>query len=90
MDTWNEIKINSEDVKLLEKNLPKNLSSSNRQVLLQYLYKILCWEKFEKQLVGNESIKIIKPVLRLPLEIILFMIMHIDNIELILKHLLKN
>jgi serine/threonine protein kinase len=90
VDTWNEIEINQTDQKLLEKYLPPKLSRSNKHILSQYVYKIFYWDKFEKQLVENKSIKTIPPLLRLPLETIRFMIAHINDIDSILKYMLEH
>jgi serine/threonine protein kinase len=90
VDTWNEIEINQTDQKILEKYLPPKLSRSNKHILSQYVYKIFYWDKFEKQLVENKSIKTIPPLLRLPLETIRFMIAHINDIDSILEYMLEH
>jgi hypothetical protein len=55
--------------------------------LSQYLYKLLDYENFEKQLV-KKDIDYIPPKLLLPIDTILFMIKNITNIKKILLFLI--
>lgn len=88
VNTWNEITIDPIDVKLFNKYLPTKISSSNKYTLLQYVYKLVYWEKFEQLLTKNNKIILIPPTLRIPLKTILYMIKHINDIKSILMHLL--
>ena len=87
VDTFNNITINEETKKEIQKYLPK--FNKNNDILSQYIYKIIYYNDFENRLIGND-IKPIKPKLLLPQEKILFIIKNIYNIKKCILFLIEH
>ena len=88
---FNAIKIAKEDEKLLLgylKNL--DLSKENYNFLLQILFKLIFYEKYERIILGDKFTKAIPPRLYVPMNVILYMIVHIYEPLNILKYLITN
>lgn len=102
IDTFNHIKINSEMKKEIKQYLPEN-NKMNNNILSQYIYKILFYDKFEKQLINQninfnnntitETINLFNPLqpkLLIPLNIIKFLIKNIYDIKKCINFMLDN
>ena len=91
IEEYKFIDIPKEDRPLLEIYLDGlNLTKYNKEFLLQILYKIIFYEKYEKIILGNKFEKSIPPRLYVPMNVILYMVKHIYEPENILRYLLKN
>jgi hypothetical protein len=66
------------------------LSKQYYNFLSQLLYKLLFYEKWQKIILKDKFEKAIPPRLYVPLNVIMYMIKNINNIENILKYLIKN
>ena len=75
VDTFNSISINEKTKKEIEQYLPKKDST-----LEQYVYKLLYYEDYEEQLIGDK-IKCVPPKLFLPLDDIKYLIKNIYDIK---------
>ena len=81
--------ISNDDEKLLSPLLPNDiLTKENHHFLINILYKLLFYEKYQKNLLGNKFTKSIPPKFYIPLDCILFIIKHIYYPEKILKFLI--
>ncbi len=89
INTYNPIKINITHKKILKEYLPNEVTKNNEKELMQHLYKIIYYEDFEKNILKKNIKKIIKPKLYLPLDTITFIIKNINNLNLILEHLIQ-
>lgn len=87
IDTSNNITINDEIIKEIQKYLPK--FNKNNNILSQYIYKIIYYNDFQNNLVGK-NIKPIKPKLFLQQETILFIIKNIYNIKKCILFLIEH
>jgi len=87
----NKLKMSKDDINLLKCHIQHlKLSKNNESFLLLSLYKILCYEKYERQIVGNKFKKVYPPLLMMPLHVILFIISNIYDVEKILKYVMAN
>ena len=86
-----DFKIAKEDEELLSCCLKDiKLSKENYNLLIHLLYKLVFYEKWEKDILGNKFTKAIPPKLYVPMNVLLYMIQHINETEKILKYLIKN
>lgn len=85
------IDISKEDENILAPFLEGvKLTKYNHKFLMNILYKVIFYEKFEKNILGNKFIKAIPPKLYIPLDCILYMIKNIYEPEKIIRYLIKN
>ena len=97
IDTWNanpiskklrnDVPISKQIQNKIDKYLP-NTNTKNNNILSQYLYKLLHYDDFEKQLV-EKDIDYISPELLLPIDTITFIIKNISDIKKILMYLIQ-
>ncbi len=87
----NDFNISKEDEELLSFYLKDiKLSKGNYNLLIHLLYKLIFYEKWEKEILGDKFIKAIPPKIYVPMNVLLYMIQHINEPEKILKYLIKN
>lgn len=67
-----------------------NLTKENHKFLMNILFKIIFYEKYERMILGDKFTKAIPPKLYLPLNVIIYMVKHIYEPEKILKYIIKN
>lgn len=83
--------IDDEDKNVINKYLDNiNLNDETRIFLNNTLYKLLFYEKIQKNILKNKFIKTIKPYLLISLDKILFTISNIDKPQKILEYLITN
>jgi len=91
IEEYKLIDISKEDEEILKPLLDKlELTKENQKFLMNILYKIIFYEKYEKMILGNKFTKSIPPKLYIPLDCILFIIKNIYDPEKIVKYLIKN
>jgi hypothetical protein len=77
------------DKELLLNLLPKK-QLKNKEQLIQKLYKLLFTEQWQKDVLNDTYIKTIPIELRIPLNIILYIIKNIDDVTKVLHYVINN
>jgi serine/threonine protein kinase len=84
-------KIDEEDEKIIKSYLINaKLNEETRIFLYNTLYKLLFYEKIQKQILGDKFKKTIKPFLLIPLESLLFIISNINDTKKVLEYTVYN
>ena len=86
--TFENITIDDVMVKKIQKYLPKY--DKNNKVLEQYVYKIIYHEHFERKIMNDENIVIVKPKLFLPMKAIEYIIKNIYDVEKCITYLINH
>jgi len=95
INIYADIQINKQDKQLLEHFLEKitvnnKWCKNSKTFLLKILYKILFFEKFERELLGDKFIEAIPLLYCIPLNVVLFIISNIYNTKDVLKYVVLN
>lgn len=67
-----------------------DLSRENENFLLRSLFILLCYENYEKYLMGNKLKEVYPPIYMIPINVSLFIISNIYNVEKIIKYVIDN
>ena len=91
IDEYHLVNIAKEDAEILGSFLDKiQLTRENRHFLMNTLYKIMFYEKYERQLLGSKFTKAIPPRLYVPLDRILYIVQNIYDPAKIIKYMIMN
>lgn len=86
-----ELDINDNIKNILKPYLPEyQIDDNTKNILMNVLYRLLFYEDYEKQLLGDKLKEIYPPLIRVPNKIILFMIANYKNVPKILEYVLDN
>jgi len=85
---YEPIKMTKLEKKELEKYLPegKKLSNLNHDFLINKLYKLIEWKKWQQQILDDNTIEGKEPSYLIPLNDMLFLVKHIYNPKQILDY----
>ena len=89
------IKISKTEKEVLEHYLPTNNANGNQlskgvyDFLINKLFKLLEWQKWQQRVIGDDNIKCIEPHYLIPLENLLFLVKNIYNPKKVIEYLIK-
>lgn len=91
-DNFNEFTISDEDKETLKQLLPQDikLTPEVENFLLKIVYMILFYEKWQMQILGTKFKKAIAPRMLIPMNVVLYLILHIYNPEKVLRYMIEN
>lgn len=84
-------KINEQDEIIIKKHLENtNMNNETKIFLYNTLYKLLFYEKIQREVLGDKFKKAIKPFFLIPLKTLLFIISNINDISKVLDYVVFN
>jgi len=89
---WSKpIKISKKEKEELEKYLPegKKLNKDNYDFIIDKLYKLIEWKKWQQHILGDNTIQGVEPSYLIPLNDMLFLIKNLYNPKKILEYLIS-
>ena len=94
-DNFNEFSISDDDKKTLTQLLPQDikLKTETENFILKILYMVIFYEKWQRQILSFKGIKFkkaIAPRMLIPMNVFLYLVLHLYKHEKVLKYMIEN